>query len=175
MQTYTACFQWTLEEYLSSLKHHYQLSVRSSLLLVLNCVMALLVALSGFVLLIGSVGWPDALGTVAFGAVCACWFVRKPLLTSVLAASFRRRADVNAWVTWKFCESNLAFDILGHRSVSIAWKSVRSVTVTQEGLLLYILPKYCYWVPFSAFDDPEAVEAVKALLLASEVMCKIAL
>lgn len=165
---YRARYRFTRDEMLRSMAHHYRNPTRRLFLVGGHLVALLFVALALFIVATSEVNGGDLL---TLGALILFplywWLFRERVNRWGYLRGFDQRPDANALVEWALAPEGFRAKIEGLSTTEGHWSLLMKVVETRDGFLLYPQRNAFFWLPFSAFEPPEAVEGARDLLAAS--------
>jgi hypothetical protein len=76
---------------------------------------------------------------------------------------FSKRLDANVQIEWQFSTEGIKAESELGKGI-VYWKGFLRVVETSEGFLFYPQKNIFHWLPFSAFESPDCVEAARRLV-----------
>ncbi len=135
-----------------------------------NMFSILLAALSIFIFVADGLKSSAAVSAFLFVVFAIYWlFLRRTATKWWVSRGFNKRPDANALVEWEISEEKIKSQCEGLASSESQWKLFIKVVETNDGFLFYLQKNLFYWLPFSAFEQPEEIEKVKQFVKANGV------
>lgn len=168
--TLHARYRFSRDELILSMSHHYRTPFRRAFLVAGHLLSLLFVALALW-LLITSGRDSGSLGTLGLIMLFPLywWFLHERLNRWVFLRGFDERPDANAIVTWELGADGFRNGVEGLATSESRWALIAKAVETRDGFLLYLQRNIFLWLPFGAFEQPEAVERVRDFIVASGV------
>jgi hypothetical protein len=130
----------------------------------------------GVVILLASVGAvinaKGKLSDAAFPVLLSAFFILAPVLIRVSARrQFKKMPFANKELTWEI-DANRLRNFGDGAEASFEWKILFEVREVRDGFLLFPQRQFAHWLPKSAFNPKEDVEALRTLIRSSGVRHK---
>ncbi len=167
-----AKYLWTRDELRRAMLHHQRLKLRRGVVLLIKTFAGILLAFVAIVLiawvLLPSTSAPPFWALLLLALFSFYWLSFDRLNAWFWGRHFGKRPDANAQIEWQFSEEEInAQTDLG--KATLQWKSFLKVVETSDGFLFYPLKNFFHWLPFSAFESPDCIEKVKAMVRQNDI------
>jgi hypothetical protein len=170
MQTYKASYQWTQEELLRVMRHHYRTNLRPGIVIAANIFSVLLAALSLFILVATGVKSLSDASPLMFIVFAVYWiFLRQKVTRWWVSRGFSERPDANFFIEWEISEEKINTRCEGLASSELHWKLFVRIVEASDGFLFYLHKNRFQWLPFSAFEQTEGIEKIRQFAKANGV------
>lgn len=101
-------------------------------------------------------------------------FLHRTVMTWWVSRWFNKRPEANVLVTWEISKEKIKIRCEDLASSELQWKLFTQVVETNDGFLFYLRMDLFYWLPFSAFEQPEGIEKIKQWAREKGVPCVLA-
>ena len=173
MEIHKAAYRWTNEESVAAMRGHQNAFMRPSIVRAAGVLAVLLAVpiwgewlcrgwLSDYWLL-------NMTAASAYSAFPIYWtLLRRPLWDRQLRRGFRDLED-DQMIEWEVSAQEVKYLQRGLFYAAVPWKNLVMVNEVRDGFLFYTHPESFVWLPFRAFDGPEAPERVREFVRQSGV------
>ena len=174
-EVHRAAYRWTSEELIAAMRRHQDSELRPSIAWAVGAFAVLLSALTAWTLVM-ALRKPDGLGDssplplLILPAFAIYWtLLRRPLADWQLRRAFGKHLSADQMIEWEVSAKEVKYYQRGLFYTAASWKNFIRVLEVRDGFLLYTHGQAFVWLPFRAFESPEAVEQTRAFAQASGV------
>ena len=174
-EVHRAAYRWTSEELATAWRHHREADLRPAFVLLVGVFIWLLSALVLFVLFYAI---PRSPGTEERPLILLClpayalyWtFFRNALLKWQARWALKKDPGADQMIEWEVSAKEVKYYQRGLFYTASAWKNFVKVAEAHDGFLFYMGERSFVWLPFRAFESPQAIEQTRAFAQASGLL-----